>query len=106
VPKLPRAAYRTKPINDRTGNSRQQFKDHMRNFLDCIKTREQPTSNLESGTRVATVCHLANISLRLGHQLRWDPMREEFIGDEDASEWLVRPYRAPWDRELKALNVG
>ncbi len=95
--------YRTKPARDRSGNARQQFKDHVRNFLDCIKTRAQPISDLESGARVATMCHLANISLRLGRQLQWDPEREEFIGDEEASQWLVRPYRAPWDRELKAL---
>ena len=106
LPEPSRPTYRTKPINDRTGDRRQQLKDHVRNFLDCVKTREQPISDLESGTRVATVCHLANISLRLGRQLRWDPLREEIIGDEDAANWLLRPYRAPWDRELKALNVG
>jgi predicted dehydrogenase len=98
--------YRTKPIKDRSGNARQQFKDHVRNFLDCIKTREQPRSDLESGTRVATICHLANISLRLGRQLQWDSVREEFKNDEEASRWLVRPYRAPWDRELETLDVG
>jgi hypothetical protein len=55
---------------------------------------------------VATVCHLANIALRLGRRLRWDAEREEIIGDSEASRWLTRPYREPWDRELKALAVG
>ena len=61
---------------------------------------------VESGHRVATVCHLANLSLRLGRKLRWDAGREEIIGDTEASRELVRPYRAPWDRELQALGVG
>jgi hypothetical protein len=80
---------------------------HVRNFLDCIKSRKEPISDLESAHRVATVCHLANISLRLGgRRLRWDATREEIVGDAEASRMLVRPYRAPWDRELKSLGVG
>jgi hypothetical protein len=55
---------------------------------------------------VATACHLANISLRLGRRLRWDAAREEVIADAEAARLLVRPYRAPWDRELMALKVG
>jgi hypothetical protein len=55
---------------------------------------------------VATVCHLANISLRLGRRVRWDATREEIIDDAEAARMLVRPYRAPWDRELKSLGVG
>jgi predicted dehydrogenase len=97
---------RTESIEDRTGDSRLQFRDHVRNFLDCIKSRQQSVSTLESGHRVATTCHLANISLRLGRQVRWDAKREQITGDAEAATWLVRPYRAPWDRELKALGVG
>jgi hypothetical protein len=55
---------------------------------------------------VATICHLANISLRLGRKLNWDGEHETIVGDEDAAAWLARPYRAPWDRELRALGVG
>jgi hypothetical protein len=54
---------------------------------------------------VATVCHLANLSLRLGRQVKWDAAREEIVADADASRWLERPYRSPWDRELQALKV-
>jgi predicted dehydrogenase len=96
----------TRSIEDKTGDTREQFKLHVRNFLDCVKSRKEPMADLESGHRVATVCHLANISLRLGRRLRWDATREEIVDDAEASRMLVRPYRAPWDRELKGLGVG
>jgi predicted dehydrogenase len=93
----------TKSIEDKTGDSREQLRLHVRHFLDCVKSRKVPVSDLESGHRVATVCHLANLSLKLGRRLRWDAQREEVIDDAEANKLLVRPYRAPWDKELKAL---
>lgn len=93
----------TKPIEDTTGNEREQFTRHVRNFLDCVKSRETPISDLASGHRVSTMCHLANLSLRLGRRLKWDAQREEILDDAAANEQLVRPYRAPWDRELRGL---
>ncbi len=97
---------RTERIVDRSGDSRRQFKLHVRNFLDCVKSRRQPLSDLESGHRVVTALHLANISLRIGRRIEWDAEHEQIIGDREASEMLVRPYRKPWDAELKALGVG
>ena len=96
----------TKAVDDRSGSAAEQFRLHARNFLDCVKSRAEPVSDLESAHRVATVCHLANIALRLGRRLRWDAEREEIVGDAEAARQLVRPYREPWDRELKALGVG
>jgi predicted dehydrogenase len=96
----------TEAIKDDSGDQFVQFKDHVRNFLDCVKSRKQPVSDLESGHRVATACHLANLSLRLGRTLRWDADREEILGDAEAAKMLVRPYRAPWDAVLKSLEVG
>jgi predicted dehydrogenase len=93
-------------VEDRTGDSREQFRLHVRNFLDCVKSRQEPVSDLESGHRVATVCHLANISLRVGRRVRWDARREEILDDAEAARMLARPYRDPWDRELRALGVG
>ena len=55
---------------------------------------------------MATTCNLANLSLRLGRQLRWDAEKETILDDLEAAKLLVRPYRAPWDAELKALGVG
>ncbi len=98
--------YWTEPIKDTSGDSRDQFKLHVRNFLDAVKSRQTPISDLESGHRVVTACHLANLSLRLGRQLRWDAAREEILGDPEASKMLVRPYRKPWDAEFRSLGVG
>jgi hypothetical protein len=67
-----------------------------------VKSRQQPIADLESGHCVATACHLANISLRLGRKIRWDSDKEEIVGDAEAAKMLVRPYRPPWDKELKA----
>ncbi|MFQ6132409.1 MAG: Gfo/Idh/MocA family protein [Armatimonadota bacterium] len=67
--------------------------DHLGNWLECIKTREKPVADVEIGHRSATVCHLGNIARRLGRRLRWDPVEETFIGDEEANTYLDRPRR-------------
>jgi predicted dehydrogenase len=95
----------TEAAEDKTGDQKQQFRGHVRNFLDCIKSRSQPVSDLASAHRTAIACHLANISLRLGRAVKWNAEREEIVGDAEAAAMLERPYRAPWDAELKALNV-
>jgi len=97
--------YWTQPIKDESGDGRDQFQRHVRNFLDCVKSRQAPVSDFESGHRVATACHLANISLRLGRKIRWDAGKEEVVGDPEAARMLDRPYRAPWDAELRGLRV-
>lgn len=81
---------------------RDQFEPHVRNFVDCIKSRRQPNSDLEGAHKTSIACHLANISLKLGRTVRWDDNKEEIIGDREASRMLTKEYRAPWDRELKA----
>jgi predicted dehydrogenase len=92
------------PANeDRTGDEFDQFKRHARNFLECVRSRRDPISDVEGGHRVATACHLANLSLRLGRKLRWDAERETVAGDSEAAARLERPYRAPWDAERDAL---
>jgi predicted dehydrogenase len=93
----------TTAVDDQTGDDLDQFKRHVRNFLDCVKSRREPVSDLESGHRVATACHLANLALRLGRKLRWDGARETVIDDPEAAARLERPYRAPWDAERDAV---
>lgn len=97
---------RTTPIEDKSGDSDEQYREHARNFLDCIRTRKQPISDAASGHRVATACHLANISLRLGRMLTWDANAKRITDVAEANEQHARPYRSPWDRELAALGVG
>ncbi len=69
---------------------------HEQNWVDCVRTRQQPIMHIESGHRVASLCILGNIAYRLGRKLRWDPVAERFIGDEEANRLVAKPYRAPW----------
>jgi predicted dehydrogenase len=97
---------RTGAVADRSGSSAKQYHNHARNFLDCIRSRRTPLSDLDSAHRVAIACHLGNLSLRLGRSLKWDAKAETIAGDVEAAKLLVRAYRAPWDKELKALGVA
>lgn len=75
--------------------------NHMANFLECVRTRETPICDVEIGHRSVTLCHLGNISLRLGHRtLAWDPVRERFQGDALANAMCSREMRAPWKLEI------
>jgi Oxidoreductase family, C-terminal alpha/beta domain len=74
-----------------------------RDWLNSMRTRQRPLCGVEDGHRVAIVCNLANMSLRLGRAIRWDPDKEQVIGDEEAKAMCVRPYRAPWDAVLQSI---
>jgi hypothetical protein len=65
-------------------------------FFRCIREGEAPISDVASQHRSATASHLANIALRLGRKLTWDPGAELFIGDEEANGMLSRIQRAPY----------
>lgn len=69
---------------------------HVRNFLDCVKSRQEPAAPVEVGHRSASLCHLGNVAIRLGRSVKWDPKRERFPGDDEANAMLARPLRAPW----------
>lgn len=70
--------------------------DHMKNWLDCIKTRKRPAADIEIGHRSATVCHLGNITREIGGRLQWDPKAERFTNSEAANQLLTREHRKPW----------
>ena len=74
-----------------------QAKLHIKNWLDCVKTRELPTADVEIGHRSITVCHLANIARWIGRKLRWDPETETFPGDDEANAYLDRPRRKGYE---------
>lgn len=86
------------------GSSNEQLDLHVRNFLDCVKSRQKPVADVEDGHRTAVACHLANMSLRLGRSLRWDPEKEVILDDREASAMLERPYRKPWDAVRRSLT--
>ncbi len=69
---------------------------HMKNFLECIESRQRPVSDIEQGYISAAACILANLSLQLGRSLAWDHPRGQVVGDAEANKLLARPYRAPY----------
>jgi hypothetical protein len=74
-----------------------QAKWHMQDWLDCMRTRKRPVADVEVSQRSVTVCHLANITRAAGRSLKWDPAREQFVGDEEANAYLDRPRRAGFE---------
>ncbi len=74
--------------------------NHYRNFLDCVKSRQDPMEPVEIGHRTASLCHLGNIAMRLNQKIRWDPAKEQIVGDPEAAKLLARPKRAPWNYDL------
>jgi len=75
---------------------------HVKNFIDCVRSREKPVADIETGHRSTIAPHLGNISIRSGHNLRWDASKEEIVDDREASALLFRPPRKPWDEILRA----
>jgi len=67
-----------------------------RDFLNCVKTREDPYAPVEIGHRTASLCHIGNIAMKLGRKLHWDPDTEQFHNDDEANRMLSRPMREPW----------
>lgn len=71
-------------------------KGHYREWIDCIKSREQPSCNVFYHHNVNVPCCLANLSLRLGRSVQFDPRTETVVGDEEAARGLHPNYRKPW----------
>ncbi|MGD0089954.1 MAG: Gfo/Idh/MocA family oxidoreductase [Planctomycetota bacterium] len=65
-------------------------------FIECVKTREKPFRDIERAHRTASICHLGNICYLLNRPLKWDPVKEEFPGDEQANRLRDRARREPW----------
>jgi hypothetical protein len=71
----------------------------MGNFWQCLDSREEPISDVWTHHRTMTSCHLCNIALMLGRELKWDPQKEEFVGDEQASALTSRKSRKGYGLE-------
>lgn len=72
-------------------------KMHFENLVECIKTRKQPISDVYSHHRAMTVCHLANIAIRLGRKINWDAEKQTIVGDSDAAKWMGREQRKGYE---------
>jgi predicted dehydrogenase len=69
---------------------------HARNFFDCVKSRKKPAANSQVMRRSHTACHAAALAWILKRKLTFDPVKEEFVGDDEANGLRSRPARAPW----------
>ncbi|HVJ86589.1 MAG TPA: Gfo/Idh/MocA family oxidoreductase [Caulifigura sp.] len=75
--------------------------NHMGNFFECIKTREQPISDVYTHHRSMTTCHLANIAIRLDRKIHWDATKQEIVGDDQANLWQSREQRKGYEINVK-----
>ncbi len=94
-----------KPVEELSDADKQKLNDviadlyrgeptgHMQNFFNSVDSRQDPVSDVYTHHRTMTSCHMCNIALMLGRELEWDPVREEFIGDEQANAMKTRPSR-------------
>ncbi len=69
---------------------------HIRNFLDCVRTRALTRANADVACQAHIACHAANISLFLNRKVNYDPKKNEFIGDEEANRLRSEALREPW----------
>lgn len=81
------------PLQKSTGRG---LELHVKNFLDCMKTREKPVCDIEIGAHIARIAHLGNISYRLGRKVFWDHDEQQFINDKEANYMVDAHYRKPW----------
>jgi hypothetical protein len=75
----------------------QRSRGHQQNFVDAVKSRTPPESNLNYVREMTLPMHLAIISWRLGRPLTWDATAEKCVGDKEANTLLSRKYRKKWD---------
>jgi predicted dehydrogenase len=71
--------------------------EHIRNWVDCMRTREKPVAHAEIGHRAQVICQLVNICRELGRRLRWDPIQEVFLGDDEANSLRSRTRRKGYE---------
>jgi predicted dehydrogenase len=79
-----------------SGDGSKMEMPHLQNFLDCVKARRRTNAPIDAGHISTTLCHLGNISQRLGRKLAWDSEAERFPHDEAANQYLRREYRKPF----------
>jgi predicted dehydrogenase len=93
--KQPERIFRMLPV-PRQPSSGDFHLEHVRNFIDCLKTRKPPTADVEVGHKSITAPHLGNIAVRLKRYVAWDPAAEKITGDPEAQALVGREYRKPW----------
>lgn len=92
-----------KPLKEETLKALYKGKEpgnHMKNFFECIADRTQPISDVHSHHRAMTVCHLANIAIRLDRTIQWDPETEQIVNDPAAAMWQAREQRKGYEIQV------
>jgi predicted dehydrogenase len=82
-------------VTDQESNSG-MTEAHMRNFIDCIKSRETPDADIEEGHRSTSFAHLGNIAMAVRQRIEWDPINERITNIKEANDLLHYEYRKPW----------
>ena len=90
----PPESYRMKP---QRASAKDATDLHVKNFIECVRSRTSPAAEVEIGHRSTTVAHLGNIAYKTGRKLTWDAVKEDFVGEVEASKLLGRKARQPWD---------
>jgi hypothetical protein len=70
--------------------------NHVRNLLDCVKSRAETICNIDVAVQADIICHISDIAIRLEQKLKWDPKTEHFVNNDAANRRLSRPMRTPW----------
>ncbi len=69
---------------------------HVRNFLDCVKTRSKPRADADAACWAHIACHAANVALYLKRKVKYDPKKNEFVNDDEANRFRSEAFREPW----------
>lgn len=97
--------YRAAGLPRRGSGGHDYHSMHVKNFLECMDSRQKPRSDVEIGHESMLGLHLANIAFRLRRRVNWDAAKEQVIGDPEAQAQVLRPYRAPWSIEQYARRT-
>jgi predicted dehydrogenase len=89
-------SYKMMPLPRQLAGNEDYHFLHVKNFVDCVKSRKLPISDVEVGHNSMIACHLGNIAYRTGRQVKWDVENEKIMGDTEAAKFVTRDYRAPW----------
>jgi hypothetical protein len=75
-------------------------RDHEADWVEAIRNRSNPVSDIQSAVRSDIICHLGDIAIRTGRKIKWDDTRKTIVGDDAAQAMMFRQYRKPWSIEI------
>jgi hypothetical protein len=96
--KLPSRGVSLEDLDEDSRKKLQEMPDPepLRSFAEAVRTRKPSGGNAEAAHRTATIMHLANIAIRVGRKIQFDPVKEVIVGDDEANRLVNQPMRAPW----------